>query len=521
MATTYDELPYESHPYDFTHPDHLAVIAKLFGMQPPDVDQCRVLELGCAAGGNLIPQALAAPHGSYLGVDLSERQVAAGRETIQSLGLDNIELRHADIRDIGESDGLFDYIICHGVYSWVPFEVQQRILDVCARQLSPQGVAIVTYNTHPGWYMRGMVRQMMCYHTAQFDDAQKKVQQARALLDFLINTGPAGDPTYHSLLTRELEIIRNRADSYLFHEHLEEQNEPVFFYEFHERCEQANLGYIGETQLSEMVAGNFSKQAEATLHELGVGLIQSEQYLDFLRNRTFRRSLLCRGDVELSRSLDAERLQGLYVASQLRPSDPVDLSSGREDTFLGGSGRTVQVTHPMIKAALLHLHETWPAMTSFDDLLAAAEERRSGRPMIRSSAELQREREDLGGTILELYTADLVELRARPQRFATEISSHPLASPLARLQAEHTAHVSNLRHESVQLTDSQTRLISLLDGGHDLTALTLAFQQWIRDGELVIDQRGEPGSEEAAAQLVEQLIRHDLHDLQSKSLLLR
>ena len=77
---------------------------------------------------------------------------------------------------------------------------------------------------------------MMCYHARQFQDPQTQVQQARALLDFLIDAGPVGDDQYHALLRRELEIVRGRQDSYLFHEHLEEDNDPLFFQEFIERA---------------------------------------------------------------------------------------------------------------------------------------------------------------------------------------------------------------------------------------------------------------------------------------------
>src|SRR5688572_1671182 len=100
--TDYDLVPYESRPFQQTHPRHLATIAALLGMQPPSIERCRVLELGCAAGGNLIPMALGLPEGDFVGVDTSARQIGVGAQTINVLALTNIALRHASILDIGE-----------------------------------------------------------------------------------------------------------------------------------------------------------------------------------------------------------------------------------------------------------------------------------------------------------------------------------------------------------------------------------------------------------------------------------
>ena len=130
-ASSYDEVPYQSDPLIETHPDSLATAATLLGMTPAPVDQCRVLELGCAVGGNLIPMAAAQPESQFLGIDISSRQVAAGQALINATGLGKIKLECADILDLDESIGQFDYIICHGVYNWVPRPAQRKILQTC------------------------------------------------------------------------------------------------------------------------------------------------------------------------------------------------------------------------------------------------------------------------------------------------------------------------------------------------------------------------------------------------------
>jgi tRNA G46 methylase TrmB len=105
---SYDEVPYDSKPFVQTHPDRLATLALLFGLSPPPITHCRVLELGCASGGNLIPMACTLFESEFVGVDLSGREIEMGRETVRALGLNNIVLKHASILDIDEGWGLFD-----------------------------------------------------------------------------------------------------------------------------------------------------------------------------------------------------------------------------------------------------------------------------------------------------------------------------------------------------------------------------------------------------------------------------
>ena len=183
-ATSYDAVPYDSNPFSQSQLEQLAAIATLFGLAPKLPSQARVLELGCATGGNIIPLAARYPNGVFLGLDLSEKQVSAGREVIKALGLRNIELRHGDITAISKGKQSFDYIICHGVYSWVPQAVQQAILRVCGENLAEQGVAYISYNVYPGWKMREVVRDAMLYHTRNVTDPKQKLEQARAMLNF-------------------------------------------------------------------------------------------------------------------------------------------------------------------------------------------------------------------------------------------------------------------------------------------------------------------------------------------------
>ena len=213
--TSYDRVPYKSHPFQQAHPDRMATIATLFGMQPAPVESCRVLELGCASGGNLLPMADQFPESRFLGIDASSRQIADGRELLAESSVKNVELRCQDILKF-ESDQPFDYIICHGVYSWVPDQVREKILDICRQFLTPQGVAYVSYNTYPGWHMKGMIRDIMRFRGQSFDDPRQKLDQARGLLAFLSNSVKGENNPYGLLLKQELESIGRKDDPIYF-----------------------------------------------------------------------------------------------------------------------------------------------------------------------------------------------------------------------------------------------------------------------------------------------------------------
>ncbi len=172
LRTSYDEFPYQSVPLRQTHPDHLATVASLFGFDAADVGRARVLEIGCGSGGNLIPLAASYPDSTFVGIDLSAVQIAHGAAEIEALGLLNIRLQAMDVMAFDEAQGAFDYIIAHGIYSWVPAPVQDRILALCASLLAANGIAFVSYNTLPGWRMLSTVREAMLYHTRDVEDSR-------------------------------------------------------------------------------------------------------------------------------------------------------------------------------------------------------------------------------------------------------------------------------------------------------------------------------------------------------------
>ncbi|MFT3788164.1 MAG: class I SAM-dependent methyltransferase [Tepidisphaeraceae bacterium] len=202
-------------------------------MPAADPRRCRVLELGCCDGGNLLPMAEQLPDATFVGIDYSAKQIDMGLERMRAAGLKNVDLRPVSIVDVTPDYGTFDYILCHGVFSWVPDFVRDRILDVCAKHLAPDGIAYISYNAYPGWHLRGIVRDMMRYHALRFPDPRRQTQEARLILDFVANftAGPHTEG-YGTFLKSEAELLRKLPDHYLFHEHLEENCNPYYFKDF-------------------------------------------------------------------------------------------------------------------------------------------------------------------------------------------------------------------------------------------------------------------------------------------------
>src|SRR5262245_1224207 len=516
----YDEVPYSSKPFPQTHPDNLATVATLFGMKPPPVDHCRVLELGCASGGNLIPLAVSLPDSHFIGIDLSRRQIADGLQVVGAVGLRNIELRYLDILDVGADLGQFDYILCHGVYSWVPPAVQDKILEICARNLAPNGVAYVSYNTFPGWHVPSVIRAMMRYHADRFAEPSVRVRQGRALLEFLAQSAPKEHDAYNGALEKELKLLRDVADDYLYHEYLAEVNTPVYFHEFHERAKAKGLQYLGEAAFLDMLAGYFPPEVEKTLHLLGVNLVQTEQYMDFLRNRRFRQTLLCHRGVPLNRSLNLECLEQMYVASAFQPrSAQPDLHSSAVEEFRTSRGFSTSSSEPLVKAALLHLAEVSPAAVPFRDLPAAAQAR-LGRVPVHSSTANALTR-SLLGCLLKCAAPNVLEFSVNPSRFVMEISQRPTTTPLARFQAAAGTAVANLCHRVVTLNAIDRQVLRHLDGSRDRAQLTRLVANCLdRDMLTTMPEWDEHPLEARTAQgLLEELLNRSLARLAQHALL--
>jgi SAM-dependent methyltransferase/methyltransferase-like protein len=478
--TSYDELQYADLVFAPTHPANLATVAVLHGLEPPPVDRCRVLDLGCAAGANLWPMALAYPLSEFVGVDLSAKQIDRGRETAAALGLNNLVLHARNVLEPTDDLGTFDYIIVHGLYSWVPPAVQDGILAVIHRHLTPNGLAYVSYNTYPGWHLRGMVRDMLHFHAAGRGDPATQTAHARGFLDFLLTALPDGDSAYATILRGEAETLREQQDFYLFHEYLEADNRPMYFHQFVAHAAAHGLQYVAES-VPQPLPGHIKPEVLQALAAATDDRIRLEQYLDFLRCRIFRRNVLCHAALRPDFDGAVARVPRLAVSSEAKPeAEGRNPDPATKESFITPNKLRFTTADPALRAVLWRLSEARPAAVPFAELSAPTGET-----------------DGLAASLLQLYLGDLVMLHLHPPALTAVPGPRPTASSLARWQAAQGAEsIHDLRHRASKPDAFARYLLPLLDGTRDRIDLVEVLAQRSAAGEFEVrDGSGQAATE--------------------------
>ncbi len=493
-TTSYDTVPYLGYPFAQTHPDRLATIGTLLGLAVAPVTNCRVLELGCGDGGNLLPMACQLPGSHFVGLDLSGEAIARGRALVDELNLSNLELRQADLMETGAELGQFDYIIAHGVYSWVPPVVRDKVLDICRANLAPNGIAYVSYNALPGYHLWLMTREMMQFHTREMSDPQEIIQQATSLLRFLaLNTHQSNErrrDMYQAVISEhvnQLECYRNTQQ--LFHDELSPHNEPVYFHQFARHAAQHGLQFLAEADFFEMQDYSFGPDARRMFAQMGDdNILLREQYLDFLKGRTFRQTLLCHHETAVNRNQDAQCLASMYLATMVELSDAQpDLRPGVIQKFTGPKGGVLQTDFPLAKAALIQLRAAGPRYLSFAELVTEARtllEREAQQQQFEVGELTDEHIAALREIMLAAYKSGVIQLFTFRPALSLEVGAMPQIFRLARMQARYNSTVTNLIHKSVEIeAPFLLRLLTLLDGTRDRTALSETMIEWLMNTE--------------------------------------
>ena len=299
QQTIYSELGYKSMPFPYTTPATLEAYAALVGISAPNPKTARVLELGATYGGNIISQALFNPDATFVGIELSQEQVEKGNEVIANAGLTNVSLIQSDIASIGSEIGTFDYIIAHGVYSWVDDGVKEALLRLIDEHLAEDGIAYVSYNTYPGWHTMEEVRQLMMFSNrdkAQFNH-KEKVLHGKTIGSIVGSQILKYDnlKERNSKFLGALRSVMQKDEYYVGHDHLEPNNDPVYFYQFNDHLGAHNLAYLCDADLTLSMVRSFDADIADTLDKLALNdHVAQEQYLDFMLDTTFRKSIICK-----------------------------------------------------------------------------------------------------------------------------------------------------------------------------------------------------------------------------------
>lgn len=299
QQTIYSELGYKSMPFPYTTPATLEAYAALVGISAPNPKTARVLELGATYGGNIISQALFNPDATFVGIELSQEQVEKGNEVIANAGLINVSLIQSDIASIGSEIGTFDYIIAHGVYSWVDDGVKEALLRLIDEHLAEDGIAYISYNTYPGWHTMDEVRQLMMFSNrdkTQFNH-KEKVLHGKTIGSIVGSQILKYDnlKERNSKFLGALRSVMQKDEYYVGHDHLEPNNDPVYFYQFNDHLGAHNLAYLCDADLTLSMVRSFDADIADTLDKLALNdHVAQEQYLDFMLDTTFRKSIICK-----------------------------------------------------------------------------------------------------------------------------------------------------------------------------------------------------------------------------------
>lgn len=299
QQTIYSELGYKSMPFPYTTPATLEAYAALVGISAPNPKTARVLELGATYGGNIISQALFNPDATFVGIELSQEQVEKGNEVIANAGLTNVSLVQSDIASIGSEIGTFDYIIAHGVYSWVDDGVKEALLRLIDEHLAEDGIAYISYNTYPGWHTMDEVRQLMMFSNrdkTQFNH-KEKVLHGKTIGSIVGSQILKYDnlKERNSKFLGALRSVMQKDEYYVGHDHLEPNNDPVYFYQFNDHLGAHNLAYLCDADLTLSMVRSFDADIADTLDKLALNdHVAQEQYLDFMLDTTFRKSIICK-----------------------------------------------------------------------------------------------------------------------------------------------------------------------------------------------------------------------------------
>jgi methyltransferase-like protein/SAM-dependent methyltransferase len=490
-VSVYDQVLYPAAVFPQTHPIRLATIAFLRGVQPAPIEHCRVLELGCGLGSNLTPMAFHLPESEFVGLDLARRPIASGQAFAKELGLSNISLHSMDVCDPAvERFGCFDYIIAHGLYSWVPQLVRERILIICREMLNPQGVAYISYNAYPGNHLRELVRGMMRFHTAVFKDPAEKVGQARGLLKFLTESTPQND-YYVAAIRGQYERTLKYQDEAFFHDDLSEFNQPFYFHEFNSDAERHGLQFVGEASANDLQPGKFNPPVLQRMKELeGAPEVVREQYKDFIRGSAFRQTLLCRKEIALAPDILIDRVPKLYASCDAVPQANREESNPEMTMFVRPGGAELETSHPLICAALKFLWSKWPGAVSFETLLAAARELNPSPANTRSESD---DGETLAVALTRTFRSGFLHMHIAPHQLTNLVSQYPCVSRLARFQLERGESATNQLHVAMNFPDALSRrLVQLADGTRDQKALEVELVEFVRSGRGKLVEKGVP-----------------------------
>lgn len=441
--------PYKTFARKETHPARIGALARLYGIQAPSADRCSVFEVGCGDGGNIIPLAVQYPGSSFVGIDCAGELIERGRAEISALKLSNIELIHGDVSEYKPAVGSYDYVICHGVYSWVAPEVQRAILDRAVTALAPHGVFFVSYNTLPGWRQRGALRDILRVGASfvENEDEVTRLENAMAFLALVVEQSSSITP----YVREAAERLKTSEPSYIVQEFLGEYNSAAMFTDFMSEVTRAGLQFVSESRVVMMSSEDLTPELNEVLTALDDNIIAREQVIDIVRNRMFRETLLCHRSAQLDRGLQSSVFKELtFVTSYLPKGGPLSECPGAVESGVVPlterySGREVSAPAGECAAMLKVLASCGPQGATFGQLAEHA------------ATTLSLDSQECLRVVFTLWKTGFIEALTASVCATQE---RAIVSPWARKQAVSNVRVTSGFHESFNLEAEERSVLA-------------------------------------------------------------
>jgi SAM-dependent methyltransferase len=368
----YDQLPYQSLPIEWTAPERLALASLLHGGPRAHLRDYQVLELGCANGANLLPLAYYRPNAHFLGVDGARSAIDLARARRADLGLTNIDFIHSDFISAGNRlNGPFDFIIAHGVFSWVPNEVRDALFELCAQCLRPGGLVYLNYNARPGWNVRGMIRDFLLAQTREARDLGKRAEHAQEVAAKIVASFQTIEHPFSQLIANEFRFVCENHASYIAHEYLATDNHAYWRSEFLKLARSYGLEYVADADFN-YAAGRVSEDLPRRLDEEQIVGRSVDDTVDLLCYRQLHSPILTPAPWT-RHPASSDEIGSLWVASCLTP-----LSEGDRMFHHAPSGTKVEAKEEIMRSALERLAPLWPrglrVASLFPDLRLVADD---------------------------------------------------------------------------------------------------------------------------------------------------
>ncbi len=281
---------------------------------PDPASAFRFLELGCGSAVTLIGLAACYPQATFVGYDYMPEHVLRAQDLIDAAGLDNVTVHEASFAEMAKAppDAPFDFAAAHGVWTWVPQEVRQELVEVLNAWLAPGGVTYFGYNAAAGWGAAGPLR--MIFRNARPGPPDDRFGPARQGADRWLEHLGQGVPQVKAIW----KTFDGASDSLLAHELASPHGTGIWLDDIAGPLSEAKMDFAGPAVLAEHMDALFLENAHLALLRDAVADGWGEIARDLLHWRTMRKDLFHRGAPAMPNGRMIEHMRALRVA----PWDP-------------------------------------------------------------------------------------------------------------------------------------------------------------------------------------------------------